>query len=143
VINSEPHLLLSLPYVSGTPTLAATANKFAKPWIDHRLEWQGDYLHPEQNSENYGMVCDAHDGVLRLMLNDSLADKQMLLIRLIQLDIDNYALVHNGGYWGSVGGSIGVGRKLPILFARVRECRMSHLITTHVQFFKKMVRLFT
>jgi len=113
------NLLLSLDPVPSTPTVSSLSALIEKPWIDHRLEWQGDYLHPEQNMENYGagMARDAHDIALRLLLNDSLSAKKTLLHRFIQLGLDNYGLVLNGAEWGDVGGSIGVGRKLPILFA--------------------------
>tara|TARA_R110000765_G_scaffold115624_1_gene208588 strand:- start:13990 stop:15990 length:2001 start_codon:yes stop_codon:yes gene_type:complete len=111
--------LLSLTPPTGTPTIAAMEALIEKPWIDHRTEWQGDYLHPSQNMENYGggMSRDSNDIALRLLLNDTVSAKLTLLYRFIQLGIDNYGLVVNGAQWGSPGGTIGVGRKLPILFA--------------------------
>jgi len=115
----DPSLLLSLSPVASAPSIATAEALVEKPWIDHRLEWQGDYLHPEQNMVNYGggMARDSNDVALRLLLNDSFSAKETLLYRFIQLGIDNYGLVLNGAYWGNVGGTIGVGRKLPILFA--------------------------
>lgn len=112
-------LLLSLPPVSNTPLLAETAALFEKPWIDHVLGWQGDDFHPEENLNNYGagISLNTSMGALRLMLNDSVTEKNTLLIRYIQLGIDNLGLVENGANWGDLGGTIGPGRKLPILFA--------------------------
>ena len=46
-----------------------------------------------------------------------LAQKQTLLYRFVQLGIDHYGLVKNGANWGNVGGTIGPGRKMQILFA--------------------------
>lgn len=120
LINSlQTQLLRSLEPVPNTPALSTVENMFEKPWIDNLLEWQGDDLHPAQNMPNYGaaMADRAHDAALRLILNDSLEAKRTLLIRYVQLGIDNYGLVANGANWGVVGGTIGVGRKLPILFA--------------------------
>jgi hypothetical protein len=117
--NLQSQMLLSLAPVANTPSLASVEAMFEKPWIDNVLEWQGDDLHPYQNMINYGggISRDAGDGVLRLLLNETPAQKQKLLIRYIQLGIDDYGLVANGGNWGEVGGTIGVGRKIPILFA--------------------------
>jgi hypothetical protein len=111
--------LLRLEPVASTPALDETAAKFAKPWIDNVLEWQGDDLHPLQNLDNYGagISRDAGDGALRLLLDDSAEAKRDLLIGYVQLGIDDYGLVASGGNWGNVGGTIGVGRKIPILVA--------------------------
>ena len=117
----QTNLLPSLAPVGSTPTIASLAAKIEKPWIDNRTEWQGDYLHPDKNMENYGgaMAKDAHDIALRLLMNDPIESKNVLLIRFVQLGIDNFGLVYNGAQWGNVGGTIGVGRKLPIIFAGV------------------------
>ncbi|MCE9612839.1 MAG: hypothetical protein K8T26_01095 [Lentisphaerae bacterium] len=115
-------LLPALAPVPKTPSLASVEGIFEKPWIDHRLEWQGDHLHPQQNMCNYGggMARDTSIGILRLMLNDHTpAEKRTLLIRYVQLGIDNYGLVTNGASWGHIGGTLGVGRKMPILVAGV------------------------
>jgi hypothetical protein len=111
--------LLQLPAVASTPSIEDVANRFSKPWIDNVLEWQGDDLHPRQNLPNYGagIAGWAGEGVLRLLLDDTLEEKRALLVNYMQLGIDNYGLVHSGANWGNVGGTIGVGRKIPILFA--------------------------
>lgn len=112
-------LLPALAPVASTPAMDDTAARFEKAWIDNVLEWQGDDLHPRQNLDNYGggISRDAGDGALRLLLDDAEADKEALLVGYVQLGIDNFGLVRNGGNWGNVGGTIGVGRKLPILVA--------------------------
>ncbi|MCE9612840.1 MAG: hypothetical protein K8T26_01100 [Lentisphaerae bacterium] len=122
VSKLRPDLLPTFAPVAETPALAEVEGLFEKPWIDHRLEWEGDYLHPLKNMCHYGggMAKDTSIGILRLMLNDHTpAEKRTLLIRYVQLGIDNYALVANGACWGYVGGTIGVGRKMPILAAGV------------------------
>jgi hypothetical protein len=112
-------LLPSLAPPPNTPVLADVEKSFEKPWLDHVLEWQGDDLHPRLNLPNYGagIARDNGTGALSLLLNYSLTQKQTLLYRFIQLGIDNYGLVKNGANWGNVGGTIGPGRKMPILFA--------------------------
>ncbi len=117
--NLNANLLLRLEPVASTPPLSVVEGLFNHAWMDHVLEWQGDDLHPKQNLNNYGagIARDSGIGALRLLLNNSLEDKELLLIRYVQLGIDNYGLVKNGANWGNVGGTIGVGRKIPILFA--------------------------
>jgi len=112
-------LLLQLPLPASAPTLQWAADTVAKPWIDHVYGWQGDDLHPDQNLNNYGggISRNVNDVALRLLIEGSLEDKLPAIIGLTQIGIDNYALVRTGANWGDVGGTIGVGRKLPILFA--------------------------
>jgi len=117
----QSHLLLRLSLVAKTPSLTETEKMFEKPWIDHVTGWQGDDFHPLENMDNYGagISRDACIGALRLLLQESFLNKKKLLLRYIQLGIDNYGLVINGAEWGDIGGSIGVGRKLPIIVAGI------------------------
>ena len=117
--NLNTNLLLQLEPVASTPSLLSVEALFKRAWIDHVLEWQGDDLHPKQNLVNYGAGIARNSGIgaLRLLLNDPIEDKELLLIRYVQLGIDNFGLVKNGANWGNVGGTIGVGRKIPIIFA--------------------------
>ena len=122
VSQLQADTLPALAPVADTPPLAQVECMFEKPWIDHRLEWQGDHLHPKRNMNNYGggMARDTSIGILRLMLNDHTAEEKCtLLIRYVQLGIDNFGLVANGATWGHIGGTLGVGRKMPILAAGV------------------------
>ena len=117
--NLNTNLLLQLEPVASTPSLLSVEALFKRAWIDHVLEWQGDDLHPKRNLSNYGAGIARNSGIgaLRLLLNDPIEDKELLLIRYVQLGIDNFGLVKNGANWGNVGGTIGVGRKIPIIFA--------------------------
>jgi len=117
--NLNTNLLLKLEPVASTPSLLSVEALFKRAWIDHVLEWQGDDLHPKRNLSNYGAGIARNSGIgaLRLLLNDPIEDKELLLIRYVQLGIDNFGLVKNGANWGNVGGTIGVGRKIPIIFA--------------------------
>jgi PKD repeat protein len=115
-------LLRSLPRVSATPALSEAEAMFAAPWIDHRAGWVGDQMHPRDNMPDYGREIHTWVGIAGLMLhlNFSLEQKEILLRRYIQLGIDWYGVVSNGGTnnWPNAGGH-GGGRKWPILFAGI------------------------
>ena len=117
--NLRTDLLPSLAPVASTPTLSSVEAIFERPWIDNLLGWQGGRLHPYENMPTYGgsIARDTSVGALSLMLNYSAEEKRTLLIKYTQLGIDSYGLVSNGAKWGTPGGTIGVGRKLPILMA--------------------------
>ena len=70
--------------------------------------------------EDYGRDIADQVGVAALMLhlNSSNAQKRTLLIRLVQIGIDNYGVIDDGGQlnWQSSAGGMS-GRKWPILFA--------------------------
>lgn len=113
-------LLQSLTPTASTPTLAAVERYFERPWIDHIPGWSAGYQHPEDNMPNYGreIATQVGIGALMLHLNFSNDDKRTLLIRYIQLGIDLYGIIQNGGInnWEPDGGHAS-GRKWPILFA--------------------------
>ena len=69
---------------------------------------------------SYGgrVALDNGDGALRLMLNDSYADKHEALIYYLQFGLDLYYQMKQGVEWVPNGGH-GSGRKLPIIFAGV------------------------
>src|SRR5690606_4889885 len=85
------------------------------------MSWQGDDLHPKLNMPNYGgsMGLVVGDALLRLLVGGPSEEKKTLLIRMVQLGIDNYGLVAHGAEWGDVGGTIGVGRGVQIVVAGV------------------------
>jgi hypothetical protein len=113
-------LLQSLAPVSGTPPLASVEAMFAAPWIDHQGDWVARYQHPSLNMPDYGREMHTNIGIgaLMLHLNFTNAQKETLLIRYVQLGIDLYGVLSNGGtwHWYNNGGQEG-GRKWPILFA--------------------------
>ncbi len=113
-------LLKSLAPVAETPTLASVEAMFAAPWIDHQGTWVARYQHPSLNMPDYGREMHTNIGIgaLMLHLNFTNAQKETLFIRYVQLGIDLYGVVANGGswHWFNDGGHAG-GRKWPILFA--------------------------
>ncbi|MFW6155058.1 MAG: PKD domain-containing protein [Planctomycetota bacterium] len=104
--------------VGGTPNLATVAGNFERPWLEHVLSWTGRYCHPADNMPDYGeaMALQLGDGLLSLCLDYTDAEKETLLVRLVQYGIDNYTIAAGGGVWEDLGGHMH-GRKLPILLA--------------------------
>lgn len=113
-------LLASLEPVPGTPGLAVVERYFERPWIDHVPNWPGRVLHPVDNMPDYGREISTQIGVgaLMLHLNFSNTQKEKLLVRYVQLGIDLYGIVQDGGEknWPANGGHAN-GRKFPIIFA--------------------------
>ncbi|MBW8015845.1 MAG: hypothetical protein FVQ82_06630 [Planctomycetes bacterium] len=110
----------NLTPVPGTPSLSTVERYFERPWIDHANGWLGRYMHPAENMPDYGreISLNAGSGSLMLQLNFSNADKETLMIRYVQLGIDLFGIVQDGGTgtWVCDGGHAS-GRKWPILFA--------------------------
>ena len=113
-------LLVSLKPVSGAPSLITVGGYFERPWLGHIPGWLGYYQHPLDNMPWYGreMATQVGEGALMLHLNFTRRQKETLLIRYVQLGIDFYGVVEDGGKdnWVNNGG-IASGRKWPILFA--------------------------
>ncbi len=114
----DTNRLPRLAPVGGTPDLATVAGRFRRPWLEHVLSWTGRYCHPADNMPDYGeaMALQIGDAVLSLCLDYTDAEKETLLIRLVQYGIDLYAIADGGGVWEDLGGHMH-GRKLPILLA--------------------------
>jgi len=114
-------LLPQLDAPPGTPSLASVADKFDGVWLDHTEKWTNRYLHPSDHMEDYGrdLTSEYNEGSCMLMLDFTDAQKQTLLIRLVQIGIDMHAVIQTGGRWGNDGGGHGSGRKWPILLAGV------------------------
>lgn len=112
--------LSNLTEQTGAPSLSTAAAWFEKPWIDHVGNWYGDQIHPSDNMSNYGREMAHKTSQAALLLNCaySNAEKETLLVRYVQLGIDNYAVVSQGikRIYVANGGH-GGGRKLPILVA--------------------------
>lgn len=120
-------LLPSLAPVAGTPTLAAEEARMLRPQFDPFVNFLGRFLHPTNAfydpanpavDDAYGAEAskDWNDAILRLMLNDSAAQKQTLLYEVVQAGIDQYVFkaAHNG--WPADGGHF-VGRRILVAFA--------------------------
>ena len=110
--------LRSLSRPASTPSLSTVEARFARPWLEHRTNWAGRYLHAGANQPTYGRDL-AHalaEGLLSLQLNYTNAQKERLLIRLVQYGIDVYGSARAGASWGADGGH-NLGRKMPLLLA--------------------------
>lgn len=115
-------LLAQLAPVAATPPISEVERLFERPWIDHIPNWMGGYHHPAENMPNYGREIATEVGIGALMLNLDFTppEKETLLIRYVQLGIDLYGVVVNGGddNWPPNGGHAS-GRKWPIVFAGI------------------------
>lgn len=113
-------LLSSLTRVESTPDMTEAERYFERPWIDHIPGWSGGLHHPEDNLPNYGREISALVGIGALMLHLDFTpeEKQTLLIRYVQVGIDLFGVIQDGGTgnWAPDGGHAS-GRKWPILFA--------------------------
>jgi hypothetical protein len=121
--------LSSLPRldpVANMPTMLKVRAMFNGPWLDHITGWPGRLIHPAKNMRNlhdtsnpadYGAEIGRATGqaILRVMHQESDAEKMEIVIPVVQYGIDLYYQLENGAYWRANGGH-GHGRKLPILF---------------------------
>ncbi|HOO71364.1 MAG TPA: hypothetical protein PK926_06340 [Spirochaetota bacterium] len=110
------------PPDEGAPEISDVAGLFERPWIDHVPNWMGRCIHPSDNMPDYGreIATEVSIGALMLHLNIPLEDKMALLVRYVQLGIDLYGVIEDGGEenWVPNGGHAS-GRKWPILFAGI------------------------
>lgn len=106
--------LSSIPSISDYFT-----NHFKYPWFEINPHWTGVYLRPQYMAGNgYGRVIADRTGDAALLLNldFSNAEKRDLLVSLIQVGIDNYGFLLNGGVWYADGGQ-NIGRLSPVMVA--------------------------
>jgi hypothetical protein len=112
--------LASLKPVPGVPLLSTVERYFERPWLDHIPLWMAGAQHPADNMPNYGREIGTQVGIGAIMLNLNFTDqrKETLLVRYVQLGIDLYGIIQDGGAgnWIGMGGHAN-GRKFPILFA--------------------------
>lgn len=110
--------LRSLPKPRPRPKLAQVEASFQRPWLEHNPDWTGRFLHPSDNMPDYGrdMAHALAEGLLSLQLDYTVAEKETLLIRLVQYGIDIYGVAKAGGAWLDLGGH-NQGRKMPLLLA--------------------------
>ncbi|MCR9245472.1 MAG: hypothetical protein NXI31_10600 [bacterium] len=110
--------LSALQPAANMPVLATEAMQFERPWLDHCPGWPSRLMHPADNMPDYGRDFAAAYNQASLLCNLALPqqDRELLVIRLVQIGLDFWGNVQAGGYWEGVGGH-GSGRKWPILFA--------------------------
>lgn len=120
VSDLDYSMLRSFAPSTGAPSLATAAAMFERTWLDHIPNWTSRYFHPDTAMEEYGVSLSMQvaEGALMLNTDYTNAQKETLMIRFVQLGIDNYSVIANGGVsnWEPDGGHAG-GRKLPIVFA--------------------------
>jgi hypothetical protein len=125
--NLKRELLLKLPKpVASSPrdnppaNLDGYARMFQKPWID--LADFG-FMAPYLNLPHYGQNMSQEEGEASLLLltDYTPAQKEPLLINLVQVGIDFYGVARAGFVWHAHGGLYS-GRKWPILLAGVMLC---------------------
>ncbi len=111
-------LLASLKPVPGVPSLTTVERYFERVWLDHIPGWLGRSHHPRENMKAYDRdICTQTGiGALMLHLNFKNRRKETLLVRFVQLGIDNYGVIQDGGRENWLQDS---GRKFPILFAGI------------------------
>ncbi len=110
--------LRSLPRVASAPDLATLAKQFEKPFIDLRSNWTSRYVQPSDNHPPYGREISHQVGaaMLALQLDATPAQKEPLLVKVVQRGLDVYGLAVNGANWGNDGGHR-IGRKPMLLLA--------------------------
>jgi hypothetical protein len=94
---------------------------FERPWIDHAFQFLAQELHPWHNMRDYGRDISEQVGIGALMLNMDYSDaeKEDLMISMVQLGIDNYGIVgaRDGiDAFEAAGGHSGY-RKFPLFLA--------------------------
>jgi hypothetical protein len=113
-------LLPSLDATGEPPSLADVTDDFRRPQLDHKVNWTGRPLHPQDAMPDYGSDIASRNaaGALRLMLDEAEADKREPVIHYVQYGVDLYHMMLGGVTWPP-GGGHGEGRKLPVTFAAV------------------------
>jgi len=116
-------VLSNLTPVPSTPSFSSVAGRFDELWLDHVPSWHGRYIHPINSMHDYSrdFARDIGDGAVLLNVRGSTGEKEMLLINMVQLGIDNYRNMQLGaslpyGNWVPIEGQ-NMGRKLPIVLA--------------------------
>lgn len=110
--------LASLPPAPGMPAAGPLLDKLRHLWLDHCTDWVSRYLHVQRGLGDYYRTFTGEIGTAALLANCAGVPEPVrreLCVRLIQIGIDNHALVASGARWG-VNGHCN-GRKFPVLFA--------------------------
>jgi hypothetical protein len=114
--NLRRDLLPRLPKVAHTPDISTFAAHFRRPWLDvcffgfdAAVEYQATY--GREVGRSVGMAT------LLLMLDFSGAEKEQLLVHLVQYGIDLWGICRAGYVGWPAHGGHGTGRKWPIIFA--------------------------
>ena len=106
------------PKLGGEPDINEVAGYYEKVWIEHNTDWTQRDIHPFNHQPNYGrdITKQSGHGLVLLQLDYTQAEKELLLIRLVQYGIDIYGVVSTGATYYHDGGH-SLGRKMPLLLA--------------------------
>jgi hypothetical protein len=125
-----PSLTPDASVTTFAPTIDSVVARLGRVQLDHMngrqmngsaYEYNGvpnAAINPTLDMGNYGpsIDLDNNDGILRLMLNDSMSAKVPLAIAMIQGGIDRYGMLLHGQFWPQ-GSGMYEGRKVSIAFA--------------------------
>lgn len=112
-LNTLARAGLSLPNKTQLET------DFSKFWFEYNLIWTSRYLHtPYQADDGYGkgIAIKTGDAALLLNLDYTVAEKEKLLIGMVQYGIDIAGVLDKGGRWYDTGGH-NIGRLAPLMIA--------------------------
>lgn len=94
----QRQILPKLSKVASTPPLSTYERYLQRPWLNHKTDWTGRRMHPTQNMPNYYREAFIIYSTVPLLLSLDFTDqeKEAILIRFVQLGIDQYATILNG-----------------------------------------------
>jgi hypothetical protein len=113
-LNNLPRAVLS-----GVPSLATLQDRFDEPWYAQDLTWTGRYLNlPYMGIAGYGrdVANQLNEACIALNLDFTNAQKETLLIQIVQIGLDYGHIIAQGGAWNN-DGAHNVGRLSPVLLA--------------------------
>ena len=123
--------LANLTPVGGMPSLSSVEAYFNRTWIEVQLGWLAGHTYPGENMKSYGTTIARETTNAALMLNmdhtggnpelDNNDLKRNLLIKYVQVGLDNYSVIADAGVISMWPGDAGIfqGRKLPIFIAAI------------------------
>lgn len=111
---------LACPPVITKPSISTYAGHLQMVWLTHSGSWTGVYMRPTASGlDKYYFPGTFSTAALMLHLDYSTEEKKPLLINFLQLGIDIYSFIENGGKGWPPDGGHSNGRKWPILFAGI------------------------
>ena len=106
--------------LTSRPNIATIAGYFSNVWYEQNLDWTGRYTHPLYMGGYSGfgreIAINTGDAALLLNLDYTNAEKENLLIGLVQYGIDIAGVIDKGGEWYADGGH-NIGRLSPLMIA--------------------------
>lgn len=101
------------------PNKTQLETDFSNVWFEYSLTWTSRYLHtPYMAETGYGreLAIKTGDAALLLNLDYTNAEKEKLLIGVVQYGIDIAGMLDKGGRWYDTGGH-NIGRLSPLIIA--------------------------